>query len=98
MKVRWTARAEARLDAIHAHIAQDDPDAALRIVHEVLRRSAQMAAFPNSGRRVADFAREDVRELIEGKYRIVYRIRTDCIDVLTVIHFAQLLPTDIRRL
>jgi plasmid stabilization system protein ParE len=98
MKVRWTARAEARLDAIHAYIAQDNPDAALRIVHEVLRRSAQIEAFPGSGRRVADFARDDVRELIEGQYRIVYRIGTTYIDVLTVMHLAQLLPTDLKRL
>jgi plasmid stabilization system protein ParE len=98
MKVHWTARAEARLDAIHAYIALNNPDAALRIVHEVLRRSAQIAAFPNSGRRVANFPREDIRELIEGQYRIIYRIGTSYIDVLTVMHFAQLLPTDIRRL
>ena len=66
MKVHWTARAEARLDAIHAYIAQDNPAAASRIVQQVLRRSSQIAAFPDSGRRVADYAREDVHELIEG--------------------------------
>jgi len=95
MKVHWTARAEARLDAIHAYIAQDNPDAALRLVQTVLRRSEQIAAFPGSGRRVADYAREDVRELIEGQYRIVYRIGPTRIDVLTVMHVAQLLPTDV---
>ena len=98
MKVHWTARAEARLDAIHAYIAQDNPAAALRVVQQILRRSWQIAAFPNSGRRVPDYARDDVRELIEGSYCIVYRLLADRIDVLAVMHNAQLLPTDLGEL
>ena len=98
MRVHWTARAEARLDAIHAYIAQDNPAAALRIVQQVLRRSTQIAEFPGSGRRVPDYAREDVHELIEGKYRIVYRIWPSHVDVLAVMHVAQLLPTDVQKL
>ena len=78
------------------YIAQDNPAAALRIVQQVLRRSWQIAALPGSGRRVPDYAREDVRELIEGQYRIVYRILPTRIDVLTVMHVAQLLPTDVQ--
>ena len=99
MKVHWTARAEARLDAINAFIAQDNPAAARRIVLDLLRRSQQIATFPASGRCVADYAREDVRELIEGKYRIVYRIvGSNRIDVLAVMHVAQLLPTDVHEI
>lgn len=98
MKVHWTARAEARLDAIHAYIAQDNPAAALRIAQQILRRSWQIATFPSSGRRVPDYVREDVRELIEGQYRIVYRIGPARIDVLAVMHVAQLLPADMQKL
>jgi len=98
VKVHWTARAEARLDMIYNYIAQDNPAAALRVVGQVLRRSEQIATHPESGRQVLDYAREDVRELIEGHYRIVYRILPTRIDVLTVMHTAQLLPTDLKRL
>jgi plasmid stabilization system protein ParE len=98
MKVHWSARAVTRLNSIHAYIARDNPEAALRIVQEILRRSGQIAAFPASGHRVADYAREDIRELIEGQYRIVYRVGVDRIEVLTVKHVAQLLPTELRRL
>lgn len=98
MRVHWTARAEARLDAIHAYIAQDNPATALRVAQQILRRSGQIAAFPNSGRRVPDYTRDDVRELIEGNYRIVYRLLADRIDVLAVMHSAQLLPIDLGEL
>ncbi|PIQ37225.1 MAG: hypothetical protein COW59_08445 [Lysobacterales bacterium CG17_big_fil_post_rev_8_21_14_2_50_64_11] len=58
----------------------------------------QIAAFPRSGRRVADYGRDDVRELSEGDYRLIYRILSDRIDVLTVMHSAQLLPHDMDAL
>lgn len=98
MKVHWSARAVARLDAIHTYVAQDNPGAALRIVQHIARRAGQIAAFPNSGRSVPDYARDDVRELIEGEYRIVYRVGADRIDVLTVKHCAQRLPPELRKL
>ena len=98
MKVHWTGRALARLDAIQVHIAQHNPDAALRIVHAIVHRSTQIKIFPHSGRRVADYARDDVRELIEGHYRIVYRVLPAQIDVVAVMHAAQLLPTDLQEL
>lgn len=98
MRVHWTARAEARLDAIHAYIAQDNPAAASRVTARVLLRSRQIATFPSSGRRVPDYARDDVRELIEGNYRIIYRLLTDRVDVVAVMHCAQLLPADLGEL
>lgn len=64
----------------------------------MLRRSWQIGTFPSSGRRVPDYRRDDVRELIEGNYRIVYRILPAQIDVLAVMHLAQLLPTDMQDL
>lgn len=98
MKVHWTARAITRLDAICAHIAQDSPFAAAAMERRLLLRSRQISAHPHSGRAVSDFARDDVRELIEGSYRLIYRIRSDRIDVLAVMHCAQLLPSDLRML
>ena len=87
-----------RLEGIHAYIAQDNPAAALRTVQQIVHRAGQIAAFPNSGRRVPDYTRDDVRELIEGSYRIVYRIGAERIEVLTIKHCAQRLPADPRKL
>lgn len=97
MKVHWAARALLRLDEIHAYIAQDNPEAAKRVVAQIAARAAQITTFPRSGRRVRDYARDDVRELIEGQYRIVYRVDTQHIVVLTVKHCAQRLPSSLRK-
>lgn len=97
MKVHWSARALMRLDEIHAYIAEDNPAAAAHMVSQIVARAAQVTAFPKSGRRVLDFARADVRELIKGQYRIVYRVGAQRIDVLTVKHCAQRLPPKPRN-
>ena len=88
MKGHWTDTAEGHLDAICAHIAQDSPEYARRMVDRLTRRSQQIAEFPFSGRRVPEYDVDQIREVIEGSFRIIYHIKSDQIDVLAVIHGA----------
>ncbi len=94
MRVHWTDTAEGHLDAIYDYIAQDSPEYAMRMVDRLTRRSQQISEFPFSGRRVPEYDDVDqIREVIEGPYRIIYHIKPDRIDVLAVIHGA----TDVIR-
>ena len=88
MKVHWTDTAEGHLDAIYAYVAQDSPQYARRMVDRLTRRSQQIAEFPFSGRRVPEYDVDQIREVIEGSFRIIYPIKADQIDVLPVIHGA----------
>ena len=89
MKVNWTETAEGHLDAIYAYIAQDSPEYALRMVDRITRRSQQIATFSLSGRSVPEYEIEQIREVIEAPYRIIYYIYPDQIDILAVLHGAQ---------
>ena len=89
MKVHWTATADGHLEAIHAYIAQDSPEYAQRMVDRLTRRSQQIADFPLSGRRVPEYEMDQIREMIEGPYRIIYHIMADQIDILAVLHGAR---------
>ena len=71
------------------------PVYAKRVVDRITRRSEQIAEFPLSGRKVPEYKTEDIREIIEKPYRIIYRIKSDQIDILAVIHGAKLLPEKI---
>ena len=95
MRVHWTETAINHLLAIYEYIAQNSPVYAQAMVAKVLNRSEQLAAFPRSGRIVPEYAAEDLREIIEKPYRIIYRIQLEQIDVVAVIHSAQLLSEDI---
>jgi toxin ParE1/3/4 len=88
MKVHWTDTAEGHLDAIYAYIALDSPEYAKRIVDRLTRRSQQIADFPLAGRRVPEYDADEIREVIEGPYRIIYHIKPDQVDVVAVIHGA----------
>jgi len=89
MKVHWTQTAENHLDAIYSYVAQISPEYAKNLVDRLTKRSQQIADFPLSGRRVPEYELNQIRELIEGSYRIVYHIKPDQIDVLCVIHAAR---------
>jgi toxin ParE1/3/4 len=88
VRVHWTSTAEAHLDAIFAYIARDSEVYALHMVDRLTRRSQQIAEFPLSGRPVPEYDLEQVREVIEGSYRIIYHIAPEQIDVLAVVHGA----------
>lgn len=89
MKVHWTGAAEEHLDAIYAYITLDSPEYARRMVDRLTRRSQQIADFPFSGRKVPEYDIDEIREVMEGPYRIIYIIKPDQIDVVAVIHGAR---------
>jgi plasmid stabilization system protein ParE len=72
-------------------VAQTSPEYARRIVDKLTRRSIQIAAFPFSGRAVPEYEINEVREVIEGLYRVIYLVKEqdDQIEVLAVIHSAR---------
>ncbi|MEC4685066.1 MAG: type II toxin-antitoxin system RelE/ParE family toxin [Nitrospirota bacterium] len=89
MKVHWTDTAIDCLTAIHDYIAKNSRLYAKRLVDRLTRRSQQIGNFPLSGRIVPEFGVEQIREIMDGSYRIIYYIKPDRIDVLAVIHGAQ---------
>lgn len=88
MKVHWTDTAEGHLDAIYAYIALDSPEYPRRMIDRLTRRSQQIAEYPFSCRRVPEYDIDQIREVIEGTYRIIYHIKPDQVDVVAVIHGA----------
>lgn len=91
MKVLWTETAINQLQAIHNYIAQNSVVYANQVIDRITRRSEQIAEFPNSGRIVPEFREENIREIIERPYRIIYRIEEDEVDILAIVHGSQVL-------
>ena len=95
MRVHWTNKALDHLLAIHQYVAQNSEIYADRLVDRPTRRSEQIGLFPESGRMVPEYKRVDIREVIERPYRIIYRVKEDQVDVLSVVHTAQQLPPEV---
>ena len=71
------------------YIARDDPAAAVSWAESLLSSTDHLAGQPYSGRKVPEFNEENLRELVEGNYRVVYRIRKHAIYVQAVWHVRQ---------
>ncbi len=66
--------AETDLAEIVEYIARDNPAAAARFGHELVRHTRKLEHFPQIGRVVPEFRVNTLRELIHSSYRIVYQI------------------------
>jgi toxin ParE1/3/4 len=96
-EVRWTLQAAADFEAITEHIAEDSPYYASLFAIDVLSVVEQLSDFPDSGRIVPELAQADIRELLFGNYRIIYRVREELVELLTVFHGARLLDSSKLR-
>ncbi len=92
-EIRWSDCAKDDLAAIGDFIADDSPAAAARWIGQLIADVERAAAMPLAGRIVPEFAeRGDIREVIRRRYRIVYRVRDDAIEVLTIFESHRLFP------
>jgi toxin ParE1/3/4 len=94
MKLFWTETARQDLQAIRRYISADSPAAAKRWVSRLRERARKALHSPLAGRIVPEFFRDDIRELIEGNYRIVYQIFEDRLVILTIFEGHQLFPAE----
>ena len=77
---------------IYDFIAKDSTRHAEKELFKVTKRVEVLRTFPNSGKVVLDFEIETVREIVEGNYRIVYKLFfEDSITILSVHHHSRLM-------
>jgi len=94
MKILWTEHATACLVEIEYYIALDDPVAAQRWVEQLIQRTRVLADNPHAGRKLPEMPKGPLRELIEGNYRMVYRVTVETVEILTVFERHRLLRDD----
>jgi toxin ParE1/3/4 len=92
MRVVWTRNAILDLVSIEQSIALDNPPAGAAMVEKLLARSERLSDHPESGRVVPEFQNDAIRELVVNRYRLVYHIAPDDIQILTVFEGHRLMP------
>ena len=92
MKIIWSPLAITRVNEIAGYMAEDNPEAARKWVDEIFNKIERIEKFPLSGRLLPEIDRKDIREILFGNYRIIYRILANEISILTVRHLKQKLP------
>lgn len=89
MKVVITAEALADLEAIADHIANDNPPRARSFVAELLGKARELGDFPEAFPLVPRYTHLGIRRRVHGSYLIFYRIESDQISVIHILHGAR---------
>lgn len=89
MKIEWTEPAASDLENIRDYIRRDSEYYATRFIERIVEAVENLKKFPEMGRGVPEAEQENIRELLFYNYRIMYRVETKRILILTVIHGAR---------
>ncbi len=94
LKIRRSANARIDQSDIWLSIAEDNIPAADGVQERLLEALAMLANHPEAGRSRAELGRE-IRAFPVGSYVIFYRVSTDHLDLLRMIHGARDITPDL---
>lgn len=92
-QIRWSPQAVRDVEAIREYIAQDSRRYAQLTVDRIVTSIERLRAFPQSGRMVPERTDPEIREVIVGPFRVVYRYRSGVVDIAAVFRGSRLFPT-----
>lgn len=97
-EVEWSPEATEDLEAVAEYIARGSEYYARAVVTEILSVSRSACEFPLIGRIVPEIGDEHIRERFIYSYRLVYRVESERILIVAVIHGKRLLENITERL
>ena len=90
-RIIWSPKAADNLIEICNFIGEDSEFYARLFAQRIIDEIEQIPVFPKAGRVVPEYQQESLRERIFQSYRIVYRIKSDTIEIVAIVHGARLL-------
>jgi len=90
VRINWTPQARDDLKSIAEYISSDSVRYAKLQVVKIRTGTKILKSHIKSGKIVTEINDKNIRELIEGNYRIIYKIVSENqIDILTIHHSAR---------
>mgnify|MGYP000300744892 CR=1 FL=1 len=92
VQINWTNQAKSDLKSIAEFISRDSVRYAKSQISRIKQRTSILKNHPLAGRTVPEYEVQEVRELIEGNYRIIYKlVDKERIDILTIHHSSRMM-------
>lgn len=93
--IRWSPRGRLRLRQCAKYILQESQDwlTTVKWRNEIDEAVTTLEDFPESGSIVREFSRKDIRQLLVGNYRIIYRVRKRQVEIISIRHTAFLVKS-----
>ena len=96
-KLIWSPRFLQDLDNACEYIARESPRYAYLFAQRIVHFIEIIASQPLLGAVVAEYGDQNLRERLYQNYRIVYRVRGNQVELVTLIHAARLPPPYLPR-
>ncbi|MEJ2250811.1 MAG: type II toxin-antitoxin system RelE/ParE family toxin [Candidatus Lokiarchaeota archaeon] len=86
VEIKWTNNALEELDDIALYISKDSPNYAHILINEIYEMVSHLKQFPKFGRKVPEYDNPNLREILYKNYRIIYLIKQDHLEIISVVH------------
>jgi toxin ParE1/3/4 len=96
-RLRWSLQAAQDLEDICDFLAQGSEQYACVFAQRVMAIIESIPENPRLGSMVPEYNRDDLRERVFHNYRIIYRLRGQAIEMVTITHGARLLSPHLLR-
>ncbi|HLG13707.1 MAG TPA: type II toxin-antitoxin system RelE/ParE family toxin [Blastocatellia bacterium] len=96
--VVWTPLARRSLDEVVEYIAQDSPEAAEKVLENILGAAESLSRFSLRGRIVPEIDDTSVREVFIYKYRLIYEVTASDVRIIALLHGARDFDRSIREM
>ncbi len=85
MKIIWSPSAVDQVRDIASYIALDKPSVAVEWAEKIFNSVEILYDYPESGRVVSELNRKEIRELVQGSYRVIYKIKSKEKEILVLV-------------
>lgn len=92
IELTWSPRSVADLEEIREYIASDSTAYADLTVRRLVASVERLRVFPDSGRMVPERQSPELREVLSGSFRIVYRRKPTIVEIVTVFRGSREFP------
>jgi toxin ParE1/3/4 len=96
LTITFTDRAEDDIAETWKFVAQTSIEQADRLLVRLIEQCERLTSWPGTGRPRPDLA-PDARGVVAINHLILYRVESDCVVILRVIHAARDLATVVRQ-
>lgn len=92
IRIVWSPQSLRDLRSIRDYIATDSEHYAELTVARIFSAIERLLLYPKSGRIVPERNDPEIREIIVGRFRVVYRFGGAAIEVVTVVRASREFP------
>ena len=96
LRLQWSEEALEDIESIANYIEKDSPVYAKAVVSNFFEKVEILKNFPELGRAVPETSNEKIREIFVYSYRLIYRLDSDSLLIIAVVHGKRLLENQNR--